>query len=135
MSDLVYALIQSVHNLGAVAVVGLPAAALARRGLGAPPSRMLTVALALGWTVLAASGVGFGLASLGLKGALPEIDGVARWALAVKLAGAFVGLSSSAWAALGFARLSTRAHARIASCSLIAAAAPLAAAAVLRWYL
>lgn len=135
MSDLIYALIQAVHNLGAVAVVGLPAAALARQRLGAPPSRILTVTLALGWIVLAASGVGFGLASLGLKGQLPEIEGVARWALAIKLGGALAGLSLSGWAALGFARLSVAAHARVVRCSLVAAAAPLAAAAALRWYL
>ena len=70
MTDLVYALVQLVHNLGAVAVVGGPAAALALAPPDGVARRRLAIAVLLAWALQAATGAGFALASWGLKGAL-----------------------------------------------------------------
>src|SRR5690349_18769991 len=98
MTDLVYALLQLLHNLGAAAVVGVPLVALTRESCGVPPSRRLAALLVAAWIVPAATGVGFGIASLRLKGQLPEIEGVALAALAVKIGGTAVGLTTAALA-------------------------------------
>src|SRR5258705_815594 len=135
MTDLVYALLQLVHNLGAAAVVGLPLVVLTLESRGEPPSRRLAALLVAAWIVPAATGIGFGVASLRLKGQLPEIQGVALGALAVKLGGTAVGLAT---AALGFLRGATWSRAawrRAAWTGLAAALMPLGAAAFLRWYL
>lgn len=134
MTDLVYALVQLVHNLGAVAVAGGPAAALALAAPGSAARRRLAWTVLLAWALQAASGAGFALASWTLKGALPEIEGVALAALAVKLAATAGGL------VLGVLLLrargwSPRGERRAWAASLTLAAAALSAAAFLRWYL
>src|SRR6476660_4834300 len=96
MTELVYALIQAVHNLGAVAVVGCPAVALGFRGRGAALERRLAWVLLAAWGLQAASGAGFAAASYGLKGALPEVTGVALAALVIKMAATAAGFSLGA---------------------------------------
>jgi len=135
MTDLVYALLQLVHNLGAAAVVGVPLVALTREGRGEPPSRRLAALLVAAWIVPAATGVGFGIASLQLKGQLPEIEGVAFAALAIKIGGAAVGLATAILVFFKGAAWSPLARRRAAKLGLWAAGLPLAAAAFLRWYL
>src|ERR1700694_770457 len=85
MTELVYALVQAVHNLGAVAVVASPAVALGFRGHGESLERRLAWTLLVAWGLQAATGAGFAAASYGLKGQLPEVTGVALYSLAVKL--------------------------------------------------
>ncbi len=135
MSDFVYALIQALHNLGAAVVVALPTAALARERAGVAPARRSAILLLVAWLLLAGSGVGFGVASLALKGALPEIEGVARWALGIKIAGAALGVATSGAAVFAGRDWTAAARRRAALVELVAVAFPLAAAAVLRWYL
>jgi hypothetical protein len=135
MTDLVYALLQLVHNLGAAAVIGVPLVALTRERCGMQPSRRLAALLVTAWIVPAASGVGFGIASLRLKGQLPEIAGVALAALAVKLGGTAVGLATAALALWKGGAWAAPLRRRAAWLGLGAAALPLAAAAFLRWYL
>jgi len=135
MTELVYALVQAGHNLGAVAVVASPAVALGLSGRVPGLDRRLAWTLLAAWGLQAASGAGFAAASLGLKGQLPEVTGVALVALVVKLvatAGSLLlagGLLRARW--LQGARPRTAAW---AVCLGLALAALLAAA-PLRWYL
>jgi hypothetical protein len=135
MTELVYALIQAVHNLGAVAVVGSPAVALGLRGRGVALERRLAWTLLAAWGLQAASGAGFAAASYGLKGQLPEVTGVALYSLAVKLFATATGFSVAALL-LWMRRLSSpRSRAVAWSICLGLAVAALVAAAPLRWYL
>jgi len=138
MTELVYALVQAVHNLGAVAVVASPAVALGTRGRGergeSNESRLAWILLAA-WGLQAASGAGFAAASYGLKGALPEVTGVALAALVIKMAATAAGFSLGA-ALLRVRRLASGRHRAVAwGLALGLALAALLAAAPLRWYL
>src|SRR2546428_11426916 len=93
MLNLVYTGVQILHNFGAVAVVGSPAAAwwFARDNLAA--QGRLAWLLVIGWAAQGASGAGFGMTSYFLKGQLPEIAGVAVIALVAKIACATRGFA------------------------------------------
>ena len=139
MTELVYALVQAVHNLGAVAVVACPVLALAspRRGEGRREAgdRRLAWILLAAWGLQAASGGGFAAASYGLKGALPEVTGVALAALVVKISATAVGFTLGA-ALLRVRRLAGgRPRAVAWGLALGLALSALTAAAPLRWYL
>jgi len=135
MTELVYALVQAVHNLGAVAVVASPAVALGFRGHGGGLERRLAWALLVAWGLQAATGAGFAAASYGLKGQLPEVTGVALYSLAVKLFATVAGFSIAAML-LWVRRLSSPRSRVVAwAVCLGLAVAALLAAAPLRWYL
>lgn len=135
MNELVYTCVQAVHNLGAVAVVAAPVLALGTRGRNGVFERRLAWTLLFAWGLQAASGAGFAAASYGLKGALPEVTGVALAALVVKLAATATGFTLAA-GLLGLRRLANPRPRAIAwSACLGAAVAALLAAAPLRWYL
>lgn len=135
MTELVYALVQAVHNLGAVAVVASPAVALGLRGRGERNERRLAWLLLAAWGLQAASGAAFAAASWGLKGALPEVTGVALAALAIKIAATACGFTLGA-ALLRARRLAGgRPRAVAWGLALGLALAALLAAAPLRWYL
>lgn len=138
MTELVYALVQAVHNLGAVAVVASPAVALGSRGRGEraeSSERRLAWILLAAWGLQAASGAGFAAASYGLKGALPEVTGVALAALVIKMAATAAGFTLGA-ALLRVRRLASgRPRAVAWGLALGLALAALTAAAPLRWYL
>jgi hypothetical protein len=135
MTELVYALVQAIHNLGAVAVVASPAGALAFRATGKAVERRLAWILLLAWGLQALSGAGFALASYGLKGQLPEVTGVALGALVVKLAATAGGFAIAA-ALLWLRPLAApRSRAVAWGVGLGLALAALTAASPLRWYL
>ena len=92
-ADTAYALVQVAHNAGAVAVVGSPAAAWLwmREQRGVPT--LLAWLTACGWLVQALSGIGFGLTSYLSRGELPEVTGVALFALYVKAGCAITGFA------------------------------------------
>ncbi len=131
MVDLVYALLQVVHNLAAAAIVGLAAAGWRLRVAGGPRRRLARWLLAA-WGLQIASGAGFALASKTLKGALPEVGGVALAALLVKIGCATLGLLL---AGAALTRDDSRPRAALWALQLAAAAIALGAAAFLRWYL
>ena len=82
--NLAYALIQLVHNFGAVAVVGGAGAGrwLAR---DAPATQRHLAWLVLGgWLAQAASGASFGAVSYHFYGQFPDIHAIARSALFIK---------------------------------------------------
>ena len=90
--NLAYALVQLVHNFGAVAVVG---GAVAARWLvrdAADTQRRLAWLVLGGWLAQAASGAGFGAVSYHFYGQFPDIHAIARTALFVKLSCAAGGV-------------------------------------------
>jgi len=83
--NLAYALVQLVHNFGAVTVVG---GAFAARWLArdAPATQRRLAWLVLGgWLAQAGSGAGFGAISYHFYGQFPDIHAIARTALLIKL--------------------------------------------------
>ena len=135
MTDLIYTLIQLGHNFGALAVTGIPVAALARESAGGTFSRRLSWWLVAAWALQAASGSGFALASWKLKGALPEVEGIALAALIVKIAATVLGLGLATIAAARSSRWTASGRRTIYHLEIVVALVPLAAAAFLRWYL
>jgi hypothetical protein len=81
----IYALIQGIHNLGAVTVVGVAASALwMARDAGAAQHRLALLS-AVAWAVQAATGVLFGISTFYFEGHLPDIHGIAVDALIIKI--------------------------------------------------
>lgn len=91
MDNVAYALIQTIHNLGAALAFGGAWAgrALARSGDSRPAAALLWVLAA--WFTQIVTGALFGAMSLYFYGRLPDIHGIAVTALAVKIACAAAG--------------------------------------------
>ena len=89
---LLYACIQALHNLGAVAIVGGGAAALllARRSPGM--QRTLVWVITVGWVNQGVTGILFGAVSYYYDGRLPDIHGIALTALFLKMTCAVLGI-------------------------------------------
>lgn len=129
-----YALVQVAHNFGAAAVVGSPAAAwLWVREQRAVPG-ILAWLTATGWLAQALSGGGFGLTSYLLHGELPEVTGVALFALNIKVGCAITGLLLAAFYLLAPPRRREKMQHRIWPGLLIAGMTALCGAAFLRWF-
>lgn len=135
MGNLLYTCVQLVHNLGAVAVVGSPAAALWAGNNHETGRRRLAWLMALGWAAQGASGAGFGLTSFYLKGQIPEITGVALAALLIKISCVLIGISLAAINLRMGSRWSPIGRRRLMGAMLALAVTALSAAAFLRWYL
>ena len=85
MQNFIYALIQVIHNFGAVAIVGIAASALWMvRGAGAIQHRLALLS-AVAWAVQAATGVLFGISTFYFESHLPDIHGIAVDALIIKI--------------------------------------------------
>ncbi len=134
MENLVYALVQLVHNFGAVAVTAAPLAATRPAGASAAVRSALAKLVVVAWAVQVASGVSFGLTSLHYYGVLPDLGAIARTALVVKVLCAATGLALSALLLARGARWSARAHDRSWHALAALGATALAGAAVLRWF-
>lgn len=91
MQNLIYALIQVIHNFGAITVVGTAASALWLVRGNAAVQHRLALLLAMAWAVQAASGSLFGITTFYFEGHLPDIHGIAVDALLVKIICALVG--------------------------------------------
>lgn len=81
--NLTYAAIQIVHNFGAVAVVGGSLIALKWRENAM--RRKLAKVVLIGWLTQAASGATFGMTTFYYYQELPDISGIATYALALKM--------------------------------------------------
>ena len=134
MQNLLYALIQVVHNLGAVTVVASSASALWLARGNSTAQHRLSLLLAAAWAVQAASGALFGITTFLYERHLPDIHGIAVDALLIKMFCALCGFIlavtcvklGSAWA-MGKQLLAWRAS---FSFGIIA----LGSAAFLRWF-
>lgn len=134
MENLVYALVQLVHNFGAVAVTAAPLAASWRPAEADASRAALLGLVAVAWVAQIASGISFGLTSLHYYGVLPDLGATARAALVVKVACAAAGLALSILLLLRGRHWSAHAHARGWHALAGLGATALAAAAVLRWF-
>ena len=132
--NLAYALIQLVHNFGAVAIVGGAAAARwLARDVPATQRRLAWLVLA-GWLAQSASGAGFGAVSYLFYGQFPDIHAIARVALMVKLACAAGGiLLAAAYLRLAADWLPER-RGTVWNTLLLLGVTALASAAFLRWF-
>jgi hypothetical protein len=135
--NLVYSLVQIIHNFGAVTVVGTPVTALLlawqSQLAGRQESlRQMTWLMMAGWLLQILTGIGFGAVSLLVYAQLPDIAGVALVALAVKIVCAIIGI------VLCFIQLRRKAEGNTSPwswrvCTGLGVTA-LIAAGVLRWY-
>jgi hypothetical protein len=135
MGDLIYTCVQLVHNFGAVTVVGSPVAALWLSQNHKTLHHRLAWLMLLGWVAQGASGAGFGLTSLYLKGQIPDVTGVALVALVFKMACALTGFVLAAVYLRVGSGWTGRGQVRLQQIMLGLAATALSAAAFLRWYL
>jgi hypothetical protein len=134
VQNLIYALIQVIHNFGAATVAGTAASALWLVRGDAAARRRLAILAAAAWAVQAASGALFGITTYYFEGHLPDIHGIAINALLIKVFCAVAGFvlavvyvkSNSAW---------TMDRQLLVWRALLAVAAiALASAAFLRWF-
>lgn len=93
MQDLGYALVQVMHNFGAVAVVGGSVFMLYMAPQPVPMQRKFAWLVGVGWGTQALSGMAFGAISYYYYGKFPDIHGIAVAALAVKMLCAVSGLA------------------------------------------
>ena len=89
--NLTYALIQVIHNFGAVTVVGTAASALWLVRGNAAVQHRLALLTAMVWAVQAATGALFGASTFYYEGHLPDIHGIAVDALLIKIGCASTG--------------------------------------------
>jgi NADH:ubiquinone oxidoreductase subunit 6 (subunit J) len=88
--NLSYAAIQVVHNLGAVAIVGGSVVALTLPNHAA--RKRLAQLVLFGWVTQGTSGLSFGLVSYYYDHELPDISGIASYALGIKMVCATLGI-------------------------------------------
>jgi len=91
MENLSYAVVQVVHNFGAVAVMG--GAAFALYPGTAALHRKLAWLVGFGWITQAMSGMSFAAVSYHYYGKLPDIHDIAMSALLIKMLCAILGVS------------------------------------------
>lgn len=132
--NLTYALVQVIHNFGAVAVVGAPLMALWPAPAGREAGRSLAWLVCAGWAMQAASGAGFGAVSYYHYGSFPDIHGVAVAALAVKAVCAAAGFALSVLYLYRGAHFSDRSRERMWHRLAALGVVALTAAAFLRWF-
>ncbi len=125
-----YAVAQIFHNFGAVTVVAGSAVALVQT----EPSlqqRLGKIVLA-GWLIQIVSGASFGAISYYYYAAFPDLAGVARIALILKICCATFGTVLTTWQLSAKPGQSARAKTWSVTCGLAVLA--LCSAAILRWF-
>ena len=135
MENLIYTWVQIVHNFGAVAVIGSPAAALSLSRQNQIVRYKLVWLMLLGWLAQGASGIGFALTSYTMKGALPEVTGIALGALILKVGCTFIGTVLTGFYLATRLRWSAAREHRMWQLMLLMTVSAITAAAFLRWYL
>lgn len=132
MQNLIYALIQAVHNFGAAAIVGMGAyETWLVRGI---PERRLASLLAIVWALQASSGALFGIVTYYYDRQLPDIHGVAVDALLIKIICAVLGFALAVSYAKWGSGWSAQKCRFIWGASFALGAVALSAAAFLRWF-
>ncbi len=134
LQSLAYALIQVIHNFGAVAVTG--GAILGCWPQSALPSlrRRLAWLIVFGWVIQGTSGAAFGAISYAYYGQFPDIHGIALIALYLKIACAAGGFLLAVMFLRYQPRWVDHRLRRIWSGLIVLAVTALIAAAFLRWF-
>lgn len=132
MQNLIYALIQIIHNLGAVTIIGL--SVLGVWSEDQKPKRSVAVLLALAWGVQASSGAFFGLVTYHYYQHLPDIHGVAVAALFLKILCAFFGFTLAASYSIWGKNWGNRSSKIVWRILLALGLTALVAAGFLRWF-
>ncbi len=131
LDNALYAVVQVAHNLGAVAAVGLPLAALVYSANESLLRKTYLFTLAA-WLLQVASGFAFGLVSYFVVGELPQLGGEAFVALCVKISCAALSILLLAAVLLGLLRALS--HKTILACLAGLGVVALLSAAILRWF-
>ncbi len=130
--NLAYAVVQVLHNFGAVAAVGGSFAAIKIESVNV--RRKLAWLVLAGWGTQALSGASFGLVSYHFYHHFPDIAGIAVAALAIKMLCAATGfLLMAAYILWGANWPKEKGSVALLSSAILAATA-LSAAAFLRWF-
>jgi hypothetical protein len=130
--NLAYAVVQVVHNFGAVAAVGGSFAAVAIKDAA---TRKKTAWIALsGWVTQGASGAALGAVSFYFYGRFPDISGIALFALLLKMACAATGFALLATYLYRGEQWAEDTNNRVFLASLVLAVTAISAAAFLRWF-
>jgi len=135
VTELIYALLQVIHNFGAAAVVASPIFAYWFAREHAIMQRRLGWLVVVGAVAQVSSGLGFGLTSYMLKGHLPEIEGVAYFALIIKIICVIASPAIIFRYVLGSGNDQERWPRKAWLAALVFGSTAFAAAAFLRWYL
>ncbi len=130
--NLGYAVIQVVHNLGAVATVGGSLGALALHDRAA--RQKLSYLVLGGWVTQAASGAAFGAISYYFYGKFPDISGIAIYALGIKMVCASLGIPLLLTYLWRSAQWLDATMDRVWISSAVLALTAISAAAFLRWF-
>ena len=133
MQNFIYALIQVVHNFGAVAVVGSAISALWLVRGDTAIQRRLALLIAMAWAIQAASGALFGIVTFYFEGQLPDIHGIAVDALVIKIACAAMGFIL-AISYVSYSRWAVNKQVLAWRTSLVLGIVALSSAAFLRWF-
>ncbi len=134
MQNFVYALIQILHNFGAVAIVGIPAVALFLMRDDMAGRHRLAIFAISAWAIQAISGALFGLSTFYFEHHLPDIHGIAVDALIIKMICAVSGIILAVMYVRRDAQLH-KASAIFVWCTLLAlGVVALCSAAFLRWF-
>ena len=132
MQNLLYALIQSVHNLGAVTIVAVSAYGLFF-SLGRY-KRLLAAVLSLAWGVQGVTGATFGLTTFYYYHQLPDIHGVAIVALVIKVICVALGFSVAAIYTFWYSEISPALDRMLWALLFFLGLLALSSAAFLRWF-
>lgn len=130
--NLSYATIQVVHNFGAVAVVA--GSLLALKWRERAMRRKLAQLVLVGWLTQAASGATFGMTTYYYYRELPDISGIATYALGIKMICATLGILMLAAYLLRGEGWKEQRLDRLWMTSSALAVTALSSAAFLRWF-
>jgi hypothetical protein len=134
VQNLIYALIQVIHNFGAATVVGTATAAIWLAHGNAEVRHRLSFLLALAWATQAVTGLLFGATTYYFDRSLPDIHGVAVDALVVKIVCALTGFILAAVYLKSHSRWSADKQFFAWRISLVLGGVALSSAAFLRWF-
>jgi NADH:ubiquinone oxidoreductase subunit 6 (subunit J) len=134
LQDTAYAIVQVVHNFGAVAIVGGAAVMLYAAPQPARTQRSLAWLVGLAWGTQVVSGMAFGAISQYYYGKFPDIHGIAVAALGIKMICAVSGLFVIAQYLRGAEKWAENRRRTAWQILFALGATALTAAAFLRWF-
>jgi hypothetical protein len=132
MQDLIDALIQVIHNMGATAIVGIGFYGVFYTK--ANPGARLALAQAIAWMIQGLGGAAFGFTTYWFYGHLPDIHGVAVLALFLKMGCVVLGFLLTISYALWRYQWSPERRCLVWSSSFALGVTALTSAAFLRWF-